>query len=53
MLDTREIHSLTHFLRNHKAHVARLKETQAPGSADGERQGGSGRTGRGKLPTHA
>lgn len=30
MLDTREIHSLTHFLRNHKAHVARLKETHAP-----------------------
>jgi hypothetical protein len=26
----REIHSLTGFLRNHKAHVARLKETQAP-----------------------
>jgi PHD/YefM family antitoxin component YafN of YafNO toxin-antitoxin module len=30
MLHTREIHSLTDFLRNHKAHVARLKETQAP-----------------------
>jgi PHD/YefM family antitoxin component YafN of YafNO toxin-antitoxin module len=30
MLDTREIHSLTDFLRNHKAHLARLKETQAP-----------------------
>jgi PHD/YefM family antitoxin component YafN of YafNO toxin-antitoxin module len=30
MLDTREIHSLTDFLRNHKAHVARLKETKAP-----------------------
>jgi PHD/YefM family antitoxin component YafN of YafNO toxin-antitoxin module len=30
MLDTREIHSLTDFLRNHKAHVARLKETHAP-----------------------
>ena len=30
MLDTREIHSLTDFLRNHKAHVARLKETRAP-----------------------
>jgi hypothetical protein len=29
MLDTREIHSLTDFLRNHKAHVARLKETHA------------------------
>ena len=30
MLDTREIHSLTDFLRNHKAHVTRLKATQAP-----------------------
>jgi PHD/YefM family antitoxin component YafN of YafNO toxin-antitoxin module len=30
MLDTREIHSLTDFLRNHKAHVARLKKTRAP-----------------------
>jgi len=30
MLDTREIHSLTDFLRNHRAHVARLKETHAP-----------------------
>ena len=30
MLNTREIHSLTDFLRNHKAHIARLKETQAP-----------------------
>jgi hypothetical protein len=30
MLDTREIHPLTGFLRNHKAHVTRLKETQAP-----------------------
>ena len=30
MLDTREIHSLTDFLRNHKVHVARLKKTQAP-----------------------
>jgi hypothetical protein len=30
MLDTREIHSLTDFLRNHKAHVARLKATQIP-----------------------
>jgi hypothetical protein len=26
MLDTREIHSLTDFLRNHKAHVTRLKK---------------------------
>lgn len=30
MLDAREIHSLTDFLRNHKAHVARLKKTRAP-----------------------
>jgi PHD/YefM family antitoxin component YafN of YafNO toxin-antitoxin module len=30
MLDTREIHSLTDFLRNHKAHVTRLKKTQSP-----------------------
>ena len=30
MLDTRQIHSLTDFLRNHKAHVARLKETRMP-----------------------
>jgi PHD/YefM family antitoxin component YafN of YafNO toxin-antitoxin module len=30
MLDTRQIHSLTDFLRNHKAHVARLKETGIP-----------------------
>jgi PHD/YefM family antitoxin component YafN of YafNO toxin-antitoxin module len=30
MIDTREIHSLTDFLRNHKAHVARLKKTKAP-----------------------
>ena len=30
MLDAREIHSLTDFLRNHKAHLARLKETQTP-----------------------
>ncbi len=30
MLDTRQIHSLTDFLRNHKAHVARLKETKTP-----------------------
>jgi hypothetical protein len=30
MLDTRQIHSLTDFLRNHKAHVARLKATRAP-----------------------
>jgi PHD/YefM family antitoxin component YafN of YafNO toxin-antitoxin module len=30
MIDTRKIHSLTDFLRNHKAHVTRLKKTQAP-----------------------
>ncbi|HWE49907.1 MAG TPA: type II toxin-antitoxin system Phd/YefM family antitoxin [Bryobacteraceae bacterium] len=30
MLDTREIHSLTDFLRNHKAHLTRLKDTHAP-----------------------
>jgi PHD/YefM family antitoxin component YafN of YafNO toxin-antitoxin module len=29
-LDTGEIHSLTDFLRNHKAHVTRLKKTRAP-----------------------
>lgn len=29
MLDTRQIHSLTDFLRNHKAHLARLKESRA------------------------
>ncbi len=30
MLDTRQIHSMSDFLRNHKAHVARLKETRIP-----------------------
>ena len=30
MLDTRDIHSLTDFLRNHKAHIVRLKETHSP-----------------------
>ena len=30
MLDIRQIHSLTDFLRNHKAHLARLKETRTP-----------------------
>lgn len=30
MLDTRQIHSMSDFIRNHKAHVARLKETGAP-----------------------
>lgn len=29
MLSTRDIYSLTDFLRNHKVHVARLKETQS------------------------
>ena len=30
MLDTREIHSLTDFLRNHKTYVNKLKETNKP-----------------------
>jgi Antitoxin Phd_YefM, type II toxin-antitoxin system len=30
MLDTRHIHPLTDFLRNHKAYLARLKETKTP-----------------------
>jgi len=30
MLDTRHIHSLSDFVRNPKAHVARLKETRTP-----------------------
>lgn len=30
MLDARQIHSMSDFLRNHKAHVARLKETRTP-----------------------
>lgn len=30
MLDTREIYSLSDFVRNPKAHVARLKETRIP-----------------------
>lgn len=30
MLDTRQIYSMSDFLRNHKAHVARLKETRIP-----------------------
>ena len=30
MIDTRQIHSLTDFLRNHKTHLARLKETRTP-----------------------
>jgi hypothetical protein len=28
MLDARQIHPLTDFLRNHKAHVARLKQSR-------------------------
>ena len=30
MLDTRHIHPLTDFLRNHKEHITRLKETKRP-----------------------
>ena len=30
MLDTRNIHPMTDFLRNHKAHVTQLKETRMP-----------------------
>jgi len=30
MLDTRQIHSMSDFVRNPKAHVARLKETRTP-----------------------
>jgi len=30
MLDTQQIHSLTDFLRNHKEHIARLKQTKTP-----------------------
>ena len=30
MIDTRQIYSLTDFLRNHKVHIAHLKETKAP-----------------------
>jgi hypothetical protein len=30
MLDARHIHSMSDFLRNHKSHVARLKETRIP-----------------------
>ena len=30
MLDTRDIYSLSDFVRNPKAHVARLKKTRAP-----------------------
>ncbi len=30
MLDTRQIHPLTDFLRNHKLHLARIKKTRTP-----------------------
>ncbi len=30
MIDTQHIHPLTNFLRNHKAHVNRLKKSRAP-----------------------
>ena len=30
VLDNRQVHSLTDFLRNHKAHLERLKETRMP-----------------------
>ena len=30
MLDAREIHSLTDFLHDHKAHIKRMKETRTP-----------------------
>lgn len=30
MFNTKQIHSMSDFLRNHKAHVARLKETRTP-----------------------
>jgi hypothetical protein len=30
MIDTRQIHPMRDFLRNHKAHVARIKETRTP-----------------------
>jgi len=30
MLDTRQIHSMSDFIRNHKLHIARLKETRTP-----------------------
>jgi len=30
MLDARQIHSMSDFLRNHKSHVARLKATRVP-----------------------
>ena len=30
MLDTRQIHPLTDFLRNHKEHILRIKQTRKP-----------------------
>lgn len=30
MLDAKEIHPLTDFLRNHKTHIARLKASKSP-----------------------
>ena len=30
MLDVTQVHPLTEFLRNHKAHLTRLKETRKP-----------------------
>lgn len=30
MLQASEIHSLTDFLRNHKAHISRLRKTRSP-----------------------
>lgn len=30
MLDTQQVHPMSDFLRNHEAHVARLKETRTP-----------------------
>ena len=30
MLDARQIHPMSDFLRNHKAHVARMKKTKTP-----------------------
>ena len=30
MIDVREVHALTDFLRNYKAHLARIKETRTP-----------------------
>ena len=30
MIDARQIYSLTEFLRNHKVHIAHLKETKTP-----------------------